>query len=90
MFIFLAIGGPALASFERDVLLSKVDSDECNADWIPTAPFKLIDLIRQIVNDSIDLFDHRFGQDFRFRSDFNCRDRAARDWPGSHPEPTEL
>jgi len=39
VFVFLAVGWPFLFSFERDVLLSKVDSDKRNADWIASASF---------------------------------------------------
>ena len=78
VFVFLTVGRPFLLSFERYISLGEVDSDERNTNWIAAASFELIDLIHQIVNDPIDLFDHRFCEDLRFRTDLNGRDRAAR------------
>jgi len=40
MFVFLAVRWPFPLSFERNVALGKVDSDECNADGIASAAFE--------------------------------------------------
>src|SRR6266481_366178 len=78
VFVFLTVGRPFLLSFERYVSLGKVDSDERNADWIAASSLELIHLINQIVNHAIDLFDHRFCENLRFRTDLDGRDWAAR------------
>src|SRR5256885_135854 len=78
MLVFLAVSGPALAAFERDILLGEVDSDEGYTDRIATTTFELRDLIHQVVNDSINLLDHGFRKNLRFGPDFDGRNRAAR------------
>lgn len=64
-------------SFIADRVRGAVDSNDSNADWITPAASELYDLISQVVDHAIDLFDHRFGQYFDFDADFYCRDRAS-------------
>jgi hypothetical protein len=71
MLISLSISWPAFSPFERDILLGEVNSDEGDADWIAAAAFELRYLIIQVVNDAIDLLDHRFGENLCFRTDLD-------------------
>ena len=56
MLAFLAVSRPTLPSFEGNVLVSKVNSDECDANRISASAFELTDLIDQITDHAIDLF----------------------------------
>ena len=76
MLVFLAVSRPTLPSFEGNVLLSKVNSDEGDANRISASAFELSDLINQITDHAIDLFDHCFRENFRFGADLD-----RRHWP---------
>jgi hypothetical protein len=79
VFVFLAVGWPFLLSFERNVALGEVDSDERDADRIASAAPELRGLIEEVADYAVNLFDHRFCEDLRFRADLNRGDGAARD-----------
>lgn len=56
---------------------SLVDSNNRNADWMAAAASELNDLIPQVVDHAVDLFDHCLGKDLYFYADFDCCDRAS-------------
>jgi len=48
-----------------------VDADYRDADWIPSAPLELNNLIAKIVGNAVNLFDHGLGQNLHFNTDFD-------------------
>src|SRR5438067_11292902 len=78
MLIFFAISWPTLPPFKRDILLSEVNPDETDADRIAATAFELRCLIFQVVYHTIDLLNHGFSKNFRFRTNLDRCHRAAR------------
>lgn len=60
----------AVFAFEADIFCSLIDPDDSHRQRGSAAFSKLNDLIAQVVDDPIDLFDHRLRQYFNLYTNF--------------------
>ena len=62
---------------EARVVVRVIDSDNRYTDGVPSTTSELFYLVSKIVDYTINLFDHRFGQDFNLDTNFYSRNRPA-------------
>ena len=67
-------GWPGPVTFEANIVVGLVYSHNRNAERMPATFFKLDDLIAKIVDDSVYLFNHCFGENLHFNPNFNRSD----------------
>lgn len=70
------------SSFIREVMWSLVDTYDCDADGIATLRFEYHRLILQIIDNTINLFDHCLCENLGLNADFNGSNR-----PSTHCQP---
>lgn len=52
-------------------MISEIDPNYSYADWITSTPMKMLNLLIQIVDYSIDLLDHGFRENLYLRPNFD-------------------
>jgi len=67
-------------TFIPNGVVGAVDADNSNTDWVTAPALELCDLVAKIVDNAINLLDHRFGKYFDLDADLYGRDRT----PGNH------
>src|SRR5580658_1190985 len=80
MFVFAPVGPVKAIALIGGSHIGIIDPDYTYANRLLRAcPFLEIQyLVRKITLDPVNLFDHRFCEDFNLDTDFNCRYRATR------------
>ncbi len=72
--------GPVFSvALEASVTIGTVDAHNSDGDWVSSAAFELRHLVPKIIDDTVDLLNHRFRQDFHFRADLHSRDLTPPD-----------
>ena len=56
-----------------------IDANDRDTDWIPATSFEVIDLLAKIADHSVNLLNHRFGENLHLHADFHGCDRPSRD-----------
>ena len=59
-------------------MIGMIKTDNRNANWIPSTPPEVRDLLNKISGYPVNLFDHRFGQNLDLDSNLDGRDRTSR------------
>src|SRR5690348_10806500 len=67
------VGRIASVSLEAAVAVSVVDTNDCDRYGLVPAFLEVIELFQQVRFDSVDLLDHRLGEDFDLGTDLDCR-----------------
>jgi hypothetical protein len=54
-----------------------IDSDDCHTDWLSATAIELDHLVAKIVDHTVNLLDHSFGQYLHFDTDLYSRNRPS-------------
>jgi hypothetical protein len=79
MWMLPTIGRPIFVAFVTRVREGVIDAHDTDANRLTGTSLELRSLIYQIIFNSVDLFNHRFREDFHFHSDFDGCELPARD-----------
>jgi NAD(P)H-dependent FMN reductase len=69
---------PSAVTFIAGVNRRPIDAYHCDTYGGATLSFEVLDLITEVSHHTVDLFDHRFGENLYLNSNFGSRYWAAR------------